>query len=93
MLGLSEPWQVEDVKLDLAGKKVEVRVAVRRRAAGRRYHRADCRLPTADCRPADLPPLSAPPPGYGARYSVYNTLLGRAAPPPGGRRPGHPAPP
>ena len=43
MLGLSEPWQVEDVKLDLAGKKVEVRVAVRRRAADRQYHRADCR--------------------------------------------------
>jgi transposase len=29
VLGLSEPWQVEDVKLDLAGKKVEVRVAVK----------------------------------------------------------------
>jgi hypothetical protein len=41
VLGLSEPWQVEDVKLDLAGKKVEVRVAVRRRATDRQYHRAD----------------------------------------------------
>jgi hypothetical protein len=29
VLGLSEPWQIEDVKLDLAGKKVEVRVAVK----------------------------------------------------------------
>jgi transposase len=29
VLGLSEPWQVEDVKLDLGGKKVEVRVAVK----------------------------------------------------------------
>jgi len=29
VLGLSELWQVEDVKLDLGGKKVEVRVAVK----------------------------------------------------------------
>ena len=29
LLGLSEPWQVESVKLDLAGKRVEVRVAVK----------------------------------------------------------------
>jgi transposase len=29
VLGLAEPWQVEDVKLDLAGKKVEVRVVVK----------------------------------------------------------------
>ncbi len=29
MLGLSEPGQVEDVQLDLARKKAEVRVAVK----------------------------------------------------------------
>lgn len=28
VLGLDEPWLVEEVKLDLGGKKVEVRVAV-----------------------------------------------------------------
>lgn len=29
VLGLSEPWEVEELKLDLGGKKVEVRVGVR----------------------------------------------------------------
>jgi transposase len=29
VLGLREPWEVEEVKLDLGGKKVEVRVAVK----------------------------------------------------------------
>lgn len=44
VLGLAEPWVVEEVKLDLAGKKVEVRVAVQ---AGTSWAEAGKLLPIA----------------------------------------------